>query len=106
MTLRFDRPVVSIAALESDDSGQIYLAATCRSAPDDNSWKTEIVLVALEADGSIAGTVRMPNAYVTDHYRKLCVSRSGEIIQMQTAEDGVRFVRWALAAEAQGGTSR
>lgn len=106
MTLRFDRPVASIAALESDDSGQIYLAATCRSAPDGDPWKTEIVLVALEADGSIAGTVRMPNAYVTDHYRKLCVSRAGEIIQMQTAEDGVLFVRWTLAAQVQGGTSR
>jgi hypothetical protein len=60
----------------------------------------------LEPDGSIAGTVRMPNAYVTDHYRKLCVSPSGEITQMQTGADGVRFVRWSLTAQAKGGPSR
>ena len=105
-TLRFDRPVASIVALESDDSGRVYLAAACRPTPDGDPWKTDIVLVALEPGEQIAGLIRMPNAYITDHYRKLFVSRSGDIIQMQTTEDGVRFVRWSLATPAKGGTSR
>lgn len=61
---------------------------------------------AMAEERRIAGTIRMPNAYVTDHYRKLLVSHEGEIIQMQTAEDGVRFVRWTLPTRAAGGTSR
>ncbi len=104
--LRFARPIASIVALESDDAGRVYVAAACRSAPDGDPWKTDIVLAALDPDGRIAGAIRMPNAYVTDHYRKLLVSRAGEIIQMQTADDGVRFVRWTLTTRAAGGTSR
>jgi hypothetical protein len=105
-TLRFDRPVASIVALESDDSGRVYLAAACQPTPDGDPWKTDIVLVALEPGERIAGLIRMPNAYITDHYRKLFVSRAGDIIQMQTTEEGVRFVRWSLATPAKGGTSR
>jgi len=104
-TLRFEQPVASIVALESDDSGRVYLAAACRPTPDGDPWKTEIVLVALEPGERIAGLIRMPNAYITDHYRKLFVSHTGDIIQMQTTENGVRFVRWPLTT-AKGGRSR
>jgi hypothetical protein len=94
--LQFPRPVASVVALEADASGCVYLAAACLRHASDDPWKTDIVLVAIGPDGKIAGTVRMPNAYVTDHYRKLCVSRTGDIIQMQTTEQEVRFVRWTL----------
>jgi hypothetical protein len=105
-TLRFDRPVAAIVALESDDRGRIYLGAACLCGESGDEWTTDIVLVAVDPAGRIAGTVRMPNAYITDHYRKLCVSRAGEVIQMQTVADGVRFVRWTLRAPAEGGWSR
>jgi hypothetical protein len=94
--LQFPRPVASIVALEADESGRVYLAAACQRRASDDPWKTDIVLVAIGPDGEVAGTVRMPNTYVTDHYRKLCVSDTGEIIQMQTTEQEVRFVRWTL----------
>lgn len=98
VTLRLPRPVASIVGLEADDSGRLYLAAACLSAPATDQWSTDLLLVVITPDGRIADTLRMPNAYVTDHYRKLCVSSTGEVIQMQTTEDQVRFVRWTLPA--------
>ena len=105
-TLRFDQPVVSIAMLESDEQGRVYLATTCRRADDKDPWKTEIVLAVIDSDGGRVRSLSMPNAYITDHYRKLCVSRSGEIIQMQTAEDGVSFIRRSLGGNASEGAGR
>ncbi|MHC4094021.1 MAG: hypothetical protein ACYSVY_27735, partial [Planctomycetota bacterium] len=92
-----------IVALEADDNGRVYLAAACVADASDDQWETDLVLVAIEPDGGIAGTIRMPNAYVTDHYRKLGVARAGEIIQMQTTEREVRFVRWTLPTRADEG---
>ena len=106
ITLQFPRRVSSIVALESDDSGQVYLAAACPRGSGGDQWKSEIVLAVIAPDGGIAGSLCMPDAYVTDHYRKLFVTRSGGVIQMQTTEDGVCFVRWALPARADGRRSR
>lgn len=106
VTLQFPREVSSIVALESDDSGRVYLAAACPRASGGNQWRSDIVLVVLAPGGGIAGSLCMPDAYVTDHYRKLCVTRSGSVIQMQTGEDGVRFVRWVVEAQAEGRRSR
>jgi len=96
ITLRFARPLASILALESDDMGRTYVAAACPKQPDGDEWKTDIVLAVIEPDTQQVAAIRMPNAYITDHYRKLLVTRAGDVIQMQTAEDGVRFVRWTL----------
>jgi hypothetical protein len=96
LTLRFPRPVSSIVGLETDNSRQLYVAAACLRAPAIDQWSTDLLLVVITPEGRIADTLRMPNAYVTDHYRKVCVSGTGEIIQMQTTEDEVRFVRWTL----------
>ncbi|UCG15467.1 MAG: hypothetical protein JSV19_09230 [Phycisphaerales bacterium] len=102
VTLQFPRRVSSIVALESDDSGRVYLAASCPRASGGDQWKSDIVLVVIAPDGGIAGSLCMPDAYVTDHYRKLFVTRSGGVIQMQTTEDGLRFVRWVLEAQPDG----
>lgn len=106
VTLRFPRPVASIVALESDDCGQVYLAAACPRAPRAERPGTDIVLVVIAPGGELAGSICMPDAYVTDHYRKLFVSRKGEVIQMQTTEDEVRFVRWTLPTQNDKGETR
>ena len=106
VTLRFPRRVTSIVTLESDDSGQIYVAAACPRDPGADQWKADIMLVVIGPDGRIAGAMCMPDAYVTDHYRKLGVSRSGDIIQMQTTEDQVRFVRCVLRPHTSERRSR
>jgi hypothetical protein len=98
LTLQFPRPVSSIVGLDADDSGRLYLAVACLRAPATDQWSTDILLVVITPDGRVASTLRMPNAYVTDHYRKLCISRIGTVVQMQTTEDEVRFVRWTLPA--------
>ncbi len=105
-TLRFQREVESIVALESDTNSRVHLAVTCPIEGSTDAWHTEIVVVVLNADGTIAATLHMPNRYVTDHYRKLGVSDSGDIIQMQTTEADVRFVRWVVEPQSGKGGSR
>jgi hypothetical protein len=104
--LWFDRPVMSIVALECDARGRVYVAVTVPAGDGEDAWTTDIVLAVIEAGGEVVSSIRMPNAYATDHYRKLCVSRSGEIIQMQTTEEGVRFVRWLPQASPRKGVTR
>ena len=82
------------------------MAAACRLEPGDDPWKTDIVLTWLDPDGAIAGSICLPNTYVTDHYRKLFVTRCGAIIQMQTTDDGVRFIRWQPPPQAERGGTR
>ena len=104
VTLQFPRAVSAIVGLESDERGRIYVATTSPSAAARGAGKTDIVLVVLGPDGRCTATLSLPDAYVTDHYRKLGVSRAGDIIQMQTTEDEVRFVRWTQPAPgAEGG---
>lgn len=105
-TLRYDRSVSSIVALESDAHDRMYLAVACPCDERGNPWHTELVLTVFEANGRTAGSIHMPNQYVTDHYRKICVTPSGEVIQMQTTEEGVRFVRWSWDPNATQGAQR
>ncbi len=95
-TLKFPRELASIVALEADDVGRVYLAAACRRGADAGRWETDIVLAVISPGGDILASICMPNAYTTDHYRKLLVSPSGDVIQMQTDETEVRFVRWLI----------
>lgn len=96
-TVLCDGAVRSVVALESDAQGCIYLAMR-REAADSPEHPADIVLAKLSADGMLLGSLVLPDAYVTDHYRKLLVTPAGDVIQMQTTEEGVRFVRWTMDA--------
>lgn len=100
LSLQFARPVNAIVGIESDERGHLYVAVTTPRDAARDAWKSDIVLAVIDSDGRLAGTLCLSDAYVTDHYRKLAVSRAGEIIQMQTTEDEVRFVRWTLPTTA------
>ncbi len=106
LTVRFPERVGSIVALETDARGGVYIAAVCLPERGGDNSNGYILLAGITSDRTIAGAVSMPNAYVTDHYRKLCVSDSGDVIQMQTAEQEVRFVRWALRLPQKGEDTR
>lgn len=106
LDLRMPRAVRSIAALETDAAGRVYVAANCLLDAGRDAWKADIVVVAIDPDEGVVGTARLPDQYVTDHYRKLCVTPAGEIIQMQTLEEGVRFVRWTLQPVSGGEVGR
>jgi len=106
VTLQFPRPISAVVGVEFDENGRIYVAATSPRDPGRDAWKADVLLTVLGPDGLLVGALCLPDAYITDHYRKLGVSRTGDIIQMQTTADGVRFVRWTLPAPAEGGKSR
>jgi hypothetical protein len=106
LTLQFPRPITAVVGVESDERGRIYVAATSPRDPQRDAWKADILLSVTGPDGSLVGSLCLADAYITDHYRTFGVSRAGDIIQMQTTADGVRFVRWTLPKPAEGGDSR
>ena len=102
LTLEYPSPVRAIVGVESDAQGRVYVVTMHPRDPAGEAGKSDLVVAALNPDGSLAGTLVLPDAYVTDHYRKVGASPGGALIQMQTTEDEVRFVRWALPAAAEG----
>jgi hypothetical protein len=95
-TLRFPGRVAAVVALETDDAGRTYVAVRRGNGPA----PSDLLVTRLDPDGQVEGTQVLPDAYVTDHYRKIFVTASGEVIQMQTTPQTVRFVRWTLATPA------
>jgi len=93
-TVRFGGALASVSALEADAQGNVYVAVRRPRRPEGERETADIVVARVAADRSGCDSLVMPDAYVTDHYRKLLVTPGGEVIQMQTFEDGVRFVRW------------
>ena len=103
-TVRFPYPIRSIVALESDQVGNTYVAAACLRDPPADGQRADIVIAALTPAGQLLGALTIPDQYVTDHYRKLLVTPTGDVLQMQTTEAGVRFIRWRMPAlAAEGG---
>ncbi len=94
VSLRFPKSIVSVAGLDTDSGGRSYLTVTCLTDEKRSAWNTDLIMVVISPDGEIAGTINMPNNYVTDHYRKVFVTPAGEVYQMQTDATGVRFIRW------------
>ncbi len=106
LRLRFPRSVRSIVALESDEHGNTYVAAACLRDPPVDGPSADIVITALAPDDELLGVLIVPDQYVTDHYRKLLVTPDGDVVQMQTLETGVRFIRWRMPASAEEGGVR
>ena len=99
--LRFPRPVRSIVALESGPQDAAYLAAAClRHPPTKGLLPADIVVTALAPDGGLLGVLTIPDQYATDHYRKILITPEGDVLQMQTSESGVRFIRWPMPPTA------
>ena len=91
--------VASVAALEADAAGNAYLAVRCPRKAADGRETADIVVARIGADGQSVGSLALPDLYATDHYRKLLVTPAGEVIQMQTTEEGVRFVRYRFGSD-------
>ncbi len=104
-TLRFPGRIEAVTALEMDGADRTYVAVRRVNRAADGPAKADLLVARLGPDGQPDGVQALPDAYVTDHYRKLCVTASGELIQMQTTEKEVRFIRWTLA-EPQAERSR
>ena len=101
----FEQPVISIAAHETDATGRVYVATRCRPA-DPDTGPSELILTVINPGGTLAASFELPNQYFTDHYRKVFVTETGEIVQMQTTAQGARFVRWTLPTPDQKGAVR
>jgi len=103
--LRFPGRVAAVTALETDGDGRTYVAVRRADRLAEGTVESDLLVTRLGSDGRPDGVRVLPDAYVTDHYRKIFVTASGELIQMQTTEEGVQFVRWTFA-ELEGERSR
>lgn len=105
LTLRFPGRVEAVTALETDGADRTYIAVRRASRAAEGSATSDLLVTRLGPGGRPNGVLALPDAYVTDHYRKIFVTASGELIQMQTTEEEVRFVRWTFP-EPQAERSR
>lgn len=87
--LDLPRPVLSIALLDSDLRGTLYLAALL----DDASAPPELeLLCAAEADGHLLGDVPLPaNTGPEETFRDLAALDSGGVLYAQRSDDGVAY---------------
>ena len=102
-SLRFPDTVASVVALETDGDGRTYVAVRRENSAPPGGARSDLVVTRLRSCGPPAESLVLPDAYVTDHYRKVFVTVSGEVIQLQTTEAGVRFVRWAFEERLRRG---
>jgi hypothetical protein len=96
LAVRFPSRLVSVVTLEADGSDHVCIAGVCESREGTGKAGAKIVATSVTPSGTVAGAVAMPDAYVTDHYRKLWLLKSGELVQMQTSHEEVQFVLWTL----------
>lgn len=93
-TVRFPHRLLSIVTLEADGTGNVCVAAVCENQAAEGQPQRRIVATTIERSTIAARVVSMPDAYITDHYRKLWLLESGDLVQMQTTKEEVRFLRW------------
>lgn len=105
VTVRFPHRLVSIVTLEANGSDKLCVAAVCESQTAEGQSQRRIVAASITMPAGITGVTSMPDAYITDHYRKLWLLESGDLVQMQTTKEGVRFVRWTLQPVRKGEVS-
>ncbi len=98
--VEFPIPVLHLTALDSDDSGRVYLAAAVARfrdvEPYDVIEEYEPVVV-LSAQGKELGRVTFPARPLPEEvFRPIWISPQGVIYQMAFEESGVVFRRGTL----------
>lgn len=94
----FERRVASPYVV-TNDAGEIYLCAYLfleGGPPRYETLSSQMVVVALTAQGQLLGKVEAPNINLTEAWKPIVVSPSGSIYQRQASREGVAIVRWEM----------
>jgi len=96
-------PVTGVRLVGIDRRGEIVLAVDRSEAGDEGTPQGEVLLLAIDPHGHLAGGVAVPPGGRRYEFREFALAPDGAVVQMQSDTAEVRFVRWVLKPVPQGG---
>ncbi|WP_263009628.1 carboxypeptidase regulatory-like domain-containing protein [Anaeromyxobacter paludicola] len=91
-------PLTGIRLVGVDRRGLLVVAVDRAEGTDENAPAAEVLLLALTAQGQLAGVGAVPPGDRRFEFREFGLAPDGTVVQMQSDASEVRFVRWVLAA--------
>ena len=89
-------PISGVRLVGIDRRGEIVLAIDRAEAGDEDTPRAEVLLLAVDQHGHLAGTARAPPGGRRFEFREFALASDGSVVQMQSDVREVRFVRWTL----------
>ena len=89
-------PVTGVRLVGIDRRGEIVLAVDRSEAGDEGTPQGEVLLLAIDPHGHLAGGVAVPPGGRRYEFREFALAPDGAVVQMQSDTAEVRFVRWIL----------
>jgi hypothetical protein len=89
-------PMTGVRLVGIDRRGEIVLAVDRSEAGDEGTPQSEVLLLAIDPHGHLAGAVAVPPGGRRYEFREFALAPDGAVVQMQSDAAEVRFVRWTL----------
>ncbi len=95
-------PIGEVRIVGVSRRGEVVLAFDRRDGAADpgiegaEGARAEVLLLAIDAQGQVMGTARVPPGNRRFEFREFALAADGTIVQMQSDVGEVRFVRWTL----------
>jgi len=89
-------PMTGVRLVGIDRRGEIVLAVDRSEAGDEGTPQAEVLLLAIDPHGHLAGGVAVPPGGRRYEFREFALAPDGTVVQMQSDAAEVRFVRWTL----------
>ena len=89
-------PITGVRLVGVERRGDIVLAIDRVEGTDEATPRAEVLLLALDPQGHLAGAVSAPPGGRRFEFREFALMPDGVVVQMQSDTAEVRFVRWAL----------
>jgi hypothetical protein len=89
-------PVAGVRLVGVDRRGEIILALDRTEGGEEGTPRAEVLLLAVDQHGHLAGTARAPPGGRRFEFREFALAADGTVVQMQSDVGEVRFVRWTL----------
>ena len=89
-------PMAGVRLVGVDRRGEIVLAVDRNDGNDEATPRAEVLLLAIDPHGHLAGAVSVPPGGRRFEFREFAIDVDGSVVQMQSDAREVRFVRWTL----------
>lgn len=89
-------PITGVRLVGLERRGGIVLAIDRSETGDEATPRAEVLLLALDQHGHLAGAASAPPGGRRFEFREFAVGVDGAVVQMQSDAAEVRFVRWVL----------
>ena len=89
-------PVSGVRVVGLERRGGLVLAIDRSETGDEATPRAEVLLLALDQHGHLAGAATAPPGGRRYEFREFAVAADGVVVQMQSDAAEVRFIRWTL----------